>query len=363
MVNFTLTDNGTGGVGGTPASTTVPITITINTPLAWFGALPGATARTAGFAYSRSFATTGGLSPITWLVTGLPSGLTSTNGVISGIPTVPGTTAVTSTVTIKATDSSGQFVTHSYNLTINPTLTLAPTTAPAAVVASGTAISIPYTIAGGTVPYSSLSVSGAAWLAVSGNTLVGNATPGTYNITVTVTDAGGGSASHSFSMTVRPKVSSVALSNGTGTAGKIEKGDKIVITFSDPVNLGSICAAWTSGAYAQNDFLVTVVDGLAANDSITLTSTTCGPSGMTLGSFGLSSTSFVASTATFGGNGNQTSMSFSGNVLTITLGKSSATPTVSSATATFTPVTNITSVTGTIGIDTTIKPAISGTFF
>ena len=224
-VNFTLTDNATGGVGGPPASTTVPFTITINTPLAWSSALPGATARTAGFAYSRSFTTSGGLSPVTWLITGLPTGLTSTGGVISGIPTVAGPTAVTSTVTVKATDASGQFVTHSFNLTINPTLTMAPTTAPPAVAATGASISIPYTIAGGTVPYSGLSISGPSWLSVSGNVVSGTAVLGTHNFTVTVTDAGGGSVSHSFSITVKPKVSTVALVNGTGnTAGKIGKG-------------------------------------------------------------------------------------------------------------------------------------------
>ena len=365
-VNFTLTDNATGGTGGPPASITVPFTITINTPLAWSGALPGATARTAGFAYSRSFATSGGLSPVTWLVTGLPTGLTSSGAVISGIPTVSGPTAVTSTVTVKATDATGQFVTHSFNLTINPTLTLAPTTAPPAVAATGASISIPYTIAGGTVPYSGLSISGPSWLSVSGNVVSGTAILGTHSFTVTVTDAGGGSVSHSFSITVKPKVSSVALSNGTGNiAGKIEKGDKIVVTFSDAVNLSSICASWASGAYAQNDFTVTVADGGVANDSITLTSPTCGSSGMTLGSFNLSNTSFVGATASFGGNGgaNQTSMSFSGNVLTITLGKASVSPTVVSNTATFSPLGNITSVTGTIGIDTTIKPAITGVFF
>jgi len=78
------------------------------------------TAGTAGTPYSQTFTLTGGAGTITWSAsTGtLPAGLllNSSTGVLSGTPTIAGT----STFTIKATDANGCTGMRDYSLTINP---------------------------------------------------------------------------------------------------------------------------------------------------------------------------------------------------------------------------------------------------
>jgi len=72
-------------------------------------------------AYSATLAASGGTTPYTWSISAgtLPSGLNlnSSTGVISGTPTVVGT----STFTVKVTDANSQTATQALSITISPT--------------------------------------------------------------------------------------------------------------------------------------------------------------------------------------------------------------------------------------------------
>jgi hypothetical protein len=176
------------------AKAVAPFSITINSAASTLGitvtTLPTGTVNVP---YSSSIGVSGGTAPyICSIVSGaLPAGLSlAANCVVSGTPTVAGST----TVVIKATDSSNptQTVTTPVTLTINPpALTIAVTSLPSGVVA------VPYSatigVGGGTAPYVCTITSGTlpAGLALSANCLV-SGTPtvaGTSNVVVRVTDA------------------------------------------------------------------------------------------------------------------------------------------------------------------------------
>ena len=454
-VNFTLTDNGTGGVGGQPASKTVSFTITTYLPLGW-GTLPTPPAAwTAGFAYpAQTFVTTGGASPVTWLITGLPGGMTSVGGAISGTPN----TAVATTVTVKATDSIGQTLTRTFSLTINSTLTLSQSSPPATAWTAGRPYpSVTYTTAGGTptvvvgatgvpagmsfsggvlsgtptnpgsssvtvtatdagggnrtsnftltinaapslsgtlpvgdqsIGYSSgLSLSGGtgpltwtaptkpAFLSINASTGLLTGTPvsaGSFPVTVTVTDATGATATANVTLTVRPPTPiSISLNNGTGTVKKIDQGDTIVITYSQALDLATVCPGGALPLAGNGNVTVTVNNGAgAANDTITLTAANCsGVGGLHLGAIDLGSGAFVTATATFGanGNGNDSTISWAANALTIKLGKqspASSSVVVSVAnTATYTPDPAMKSSAGVVVSGTASVTGTSPNFF
>lgn len=69
---------------------------------------------TVGTGYSATITASGGQTPYSWSVNGLPSGLTNNSGSISGTPTTAGTVSVTVTVT----DSSSPQKTHSITLSL-----------------------------------------------------------------------------------------------------------------------------------------------------------------------------------------------------------------------------------------------------
>ncbi|MFC3896616.1 S8 family serine peptidase [Lentzea rhizosphaerae] len=78
---------------------------------------PGNQTSTVGTAVSLQLAASGGTSPYTWSVSGLPAGLSaSASGAISGTPTTAGTSTVTATVT----DSAGKTGSATFTWTVNP---------------------------------------------------------------------------------------------------------------------------------------------------------------------------------------------------------------------------------------------------
>ena len=157
-------------------------------------------------AYSSALVASGGMPPYRWALTGggLPTGLTlDAEGAVSGVPTSPGTWTFTATVT----DAAG--LTGSATLQLPVVASLSVTTAslpggtvgvPYAVTLAATGGNGPYRwriIAGGIHP--GLAVDPAAG-AISGTP----GTPGSYEVTLQVTDAAGRVASRGFRLDVAP---------------------------------------------------------------------------------------------------------------------------------------------------------------
>jgi prepilin-type N-terminal cleavage/methylation domain-containing protein len=122
-------------------------------------------------------------------------------------------------------------------------------------------------------------------------------------------------------------ISSVQLRNG-GSANTVDKGDQIVVTFSESMKVSSFCSTWTSGDgnnQSLGNAAVTLADGapsLTTNDSISVSTPTCA---FNFGSIDLGSGDYVSgSNAVFSGGGPNASTidwNASARTLTITLGK------------------------------------------
>jgi hypothetical protein len=153
-----------------------------------------------GSSYSQTITASGGTSPYSFAVTSgsLPTGLSlSSGGVISGTPTVNGS----STFTVTATDAIGQTGSRSYTIVVE-TVSITTTSLPGGVEL------IPYSqtlsASGGTAPYTWAITSGSLppGLALSsGGVLSGTPTQsGFYTFSVTATDSLSLSASYTYSL-------------------------------------------------------------------------------------------------------------------------------------------------------------------
>jgi hypothetical protein len=217
----------TGQITGTPTATAPPTTYTVTatqgvcvvTQNYTFAVVcAGITispatlpAATLGVAYSQTITQTGLSGTPTWSISSgtLPPGLTlnSGTGVISGTPTVLGTSNFTVQV------SNGTCTqTQAYSITVNPscpTITVSPVTLPNGIV--GVSYSQTVTATGGTAPYTFAVTSGSlpAGLTLNASTGVisGTVTSATTSsFTITATDASSnactGSTAYSVSFTV-----------------------------------------------------------------------------------------------------------------------------------------------------------------
>lgn len=171
---------------------------------------------TLGAAYSQTITASGGTAPYSFtLVSGsLPPGLSlSTSGALTGTPTSAGSF----TFTVRATDSAGCFGSRVYTIVINPaacpTITLSPTTLPAAI--AGTPYGpVTITATGGTGPYTFAVTAGALPPGLSLSTAgVISGTPtqsGSFTVTITATDSAGCQGSRLYSALVNCPVILVA---------------------------------------------------------------------------------------------------------------------------------------------------------
>jgi hypothetical protein len=183
--------NGGGGNGGPPPK---PIKITTTSPL------PTAT---AGAAYTKTFAATGGSGAFTWSADTLPAGLSldASKGTLSGTPQAAGSFTLNINVDDVADDSGSK----AFVLPVTAPLAIA-TTSPLPPATIGAAYSQTLAATGGSGVYSWTATGLPAWLSLStGGVLTG--TPpalGIANFTITVTDSAGVARSTPFDLSVIP---------------------------------------------------------------------------------------------------------------------------------------------------------------
>src|SRR5665213_2571970 len=174
-----------------------------------------------GQSVSASFGASGGNPPYTWSASGLPSGFTlnSASGALAGVAPQPGNYSFTVTV------MDSQSAASSAGITANFSILGFTTTSPLPSGSTTTFYSANILAAGGTPPYS-FSASGvpAGLSMASSGFLSGTPTaPGSFSLSVTVTDSQGLSVSGSFALTISStsqpvQVSGAALPDGTLTA-------------------------------------------------------------------------------------------------------------------------------------------------
>ncbi|WP_199140791.1 MBG domain-containing protein [Pedobacter sp. ASV12] len=199
IFNFTLTATGSSTGTGSPHSGSRAYTLAINAPTIVVNPVTLPTPN-IGVAYSQTLTSTGGTSPRSFAVTAgfLPTGITlnGATGILSGTPTAGGTFNFTITATDASTGNGPYTGSRAYTFTIGaPTVVVNPATLPNAAIAS--AYSQTITANGGTLPYSFAVSAGSlpAGVTLNGATGVLSGTPtagGTFNFTITATDASGG---------------------------------------------------------------------------------------------------------------------------------------------------------------------------
>ncbi len=205
-------------------TTTRPVSITINASGATI-TIASPPAATVNKPYTGTIPVTGGTGPYTCLLTSgtLPSGLTlNSSCVVAGTPTTAGST----TVTVKATDSSSPTNTNTgpVTVTVNPaSTTLTFGTPPAATINTPYTGTIP--VAGGAAPYTCALVSGTlqAGLALNANcTISGTPTvAGTSTIVVRGTDSANPANTNTGSVPVTVNAATVTLALGAPPAATI----------------------------------------------------------------------------------------------------------------------------------------------
>jgi hypothetical protein len=179
----------------TGATASLTFAIAVSAPPALSITTSSLAAGTAGTAYSASVTATGGVTPYTWTVTGLPSGLTLSSATPGA--TISGTTNIVGTFSVNVTVTDSESPIASASATLS--LTIAQATAIAITTTSlpnGTE-NISYSQAlsgsGGVKPYAWTVASGAlptGLLLSSAGVISGTPTaPGSYSFSVQLTDS------------------------------------------------------------------------------------------------------------------------------------------------------------------------------
>ncbi|MFN3887311.1 MAG: beta strand repeat-containing protein [Aquabacterium sp.] len=302
--NATIADNQ--GVG-TITNDDVPVTVSPAT-------LPGATVAAA---FSQTLSASGGAGPYSFAVTAgsLPPGMVqASGGLLNGTPTGGGTF----NFTITATDSSAAPGPYSgsqaYSLTVTaPTITLSSTSLPGGT--RSVAYNASVSASGGTTPYSYAVTAGVlpGGLTLGTNGVITGTptTVGTFNFSITATDASTGTGPYTgtraYSITVADAAPVAANSSSTVAYGSANNTLSLNITGGTPASLSIVTppthgSAVVTGATLQ----YTPAAGYAGPDSLAYTaSNSTGTSGtatvsITVSSPTITATPGTADTATVG---------------------------------------------------------------
>ncbi|MHB8189110.1 MAG: putative Ig domain-containing protein [Ferrimicrobium sp.] len=243
-------------------------------------------------AYKSTLNATGGAGSYNWSATGLPSGLSmSTSGVISGTPTVSGTT----TVSIAITDSGGASSTTSLTLVINPPLSITTTSLPSAT--SNQAYSTTLSATGGAGSYNWSATGLPSGLSMSTSGVI-SGTPtvsGTTTVSIAITDSGGASSTTSLTLVINPPLSITTTSLPSATSNQAYSTTLSATGGAGSYNwsatgLPSGLSMSTSGVISGTpgnantaSVVVTVSDSSAQSTTVTLSLTT-DPQLLTVGS-------------------------------------------------------------------------------
>ena len=178
---------------------------------------------------------------------------------------------------------------------------------------------------------------------------------GTITYSAQATDAAGNTGSAGTATSTKdvtaPTVTGVQLNNGGATVGKVERGDSVTLTFSEPLNANTICSSWSNNTATQTQSgngANTVVVNISAADVLTVTGAGCQT--LRVGPVSLGA-DYTSSALTFGGNNSGASLQWNptAKTLTITLGAGAAGgATVQSTTVfpSYTPASGLTDVAG-----------------
>ncbi|WP_296599920.1 putative Ig domain-containing protein [Phenylobacterium sp.] len=248
-------------------------------------------APTVGAAYSQTLGATGGTSPYSFSVTSgsLPAGLSlASGGAITGTPTTAGAYSFTVTVTDAASATASQ----AYSGTVAAApVSLAITTGSLPGGTVGAAYSQALGASGGTSPYSFGVTSGALppGLALGGGVAGTPTTAGTYNFTITVTDAASATALQAYSVTIaasppppppppppvvaQPATVETAYQTATQTITLASSGEDATFTVTTPpahgtVTLkdGEVTYVPEPGYVGQDQFSYTATVGSVTSD-------------------------------------------------------------------------------------------------
>jgi hypothetical protein len=249
---------------------------------------------TVGGAYRQPFGLAGGTGGYFVIPYGgsLPKGLSvSLDGTLSGTVD-PTATPGTYTFRLYAIDGSGESITPTCSLQVNPAISVGPDSLPAATVnnpyslaltaTGGSGSGYTFALTGGTLPAGlTLSASG-----ILSGTVGAAVVPGGYDFTVTTTDSAGASASEVFSLIVEPAVTvtpadlpdgaanifysqTLTATGGSGsgytfavTGGALPPG--LTLAANGTLS-GTIAAAASGGYYA---FTVTATDSAGDTGSV-----------------------------------------------------------------------------------------------
>ena len=153
-------------------------------------------------------------------------------------------------------------------------------------------------------------------------TVVGLTSGDSYNFTVSAVNAVGPGAPSAPSPAVTPTTlgtSALIVANGSGIAGRADKGDRIIVTYATPPTPSLFCSSWSTLSYPHLSGGTVVVTGgtTSGNDVISLVSAPSCLGGFHFGTIDLGQTGFFSQSTAFPNS----AVHWDGvNTLTITLG-------------------------------------------